>query len=65
MSDGNFNRALLPHTPYASGLKAGRSIMKMKALEAFATWLEQYQPDLSPAHRQEHLDHFRSLLPSS
>ena len=39
MSDGNFNRALLPHTPYASGLKAGKSMMKMKAIEALARWI--------------------------
>ena len=25
MSDGNFNRALLPSTPYASGVKAGKA----------------------------------------
>ena len=26
MSDGNFSRALLPHTPYASGMKTGKTI---------------------------------------
>ena len=35
MSDGNFNRALLPQTPYASGIKMGRQQMKAKAAEAF------------------------------
>ena len=26
MSDGNFNRSLLPHTPYHSGLQAGKAM---------------------------------------
>ena len=33
MSDGNFNRALLPHTPYASGLKMGKAQMRKRAVE--------------------------------
>lgn len=39
MSDGNFNRALLPSTPYASGIKAGRAQGKQWALQAFDEWL--------------------------
>ena len=42
MSDGNFNRALLPHTPYASGLKVGKAMMKMQAIKAFAEWFKGY-----------------------
>lgn len=41
MSDGNFNRNLLPYTPYQSGLKAGKSMARMKALEAFRIYLQE------------------------
>lgn len=33
MSDGNFNRQLLPANPYRSGLQVGRQQMRQKALE--------------------------------
>ena len=36
MSDGNFNRALLPHTPYESGLKMGKAMARKYAAEVFA-----------------------------
>lgn len=29
MSDGNFNRSLLPHTPYHSGLQAGKAMAQI------------------------------------
>ena len=64
MSDGNFNRALLPHTPYASGLKAGKSMMKMKAIEAFARWIGERSPELSAEQRHEQQEEFRKLLGS-
>ena len=32
MSDGNFNRSLLPHTPYHSGLQAGKAMARMQAI---------------------------------
>lgn len=41
MSDGNFNRNLLPYTPYQSGMKAGKAMARMKALEAFKIYLQQ------------------------
>ncbi|MBO4596262.1 MAG: hypothetical protein IKX93_05475 [Bacteroidaceae bacterium] len=41
MSDGNFNRSLLPHTQYGSGMRAGKSMARMKAIEAFEEWLRQ------------------------
>lgn len=47
MSDGNFNRALLPHTPYASGLKAGKAMARMRAVEVFTEWLREMHPELS------------------
>lgn len=47
MSDGNYNRSLLPHTPYHSGLQTGKAMTKMKASEAFRETLSQAIPDLS------------------
>lgn len=35
MSDGNFNRQLLPKTDLSSGLRAGKAQMKIKAEQAF------------------------------
>ena len=35
MSDGNFNRQLLPKTDLSSGLRAGKAQMRMKAELAF------------------------------
>ena len=35
MSDGNFNRQLLPKTDLSSGLRAGKAQMRQKAERAF------------------------------
>ncbi len=40
MSDGNYNRNLLPYHQYASGLRAGKAQMHTKALTAVRQWLE-------------------------
>ena len=47
MSDGNFNRALLPATPYRSGVRMGQQQAKTKAIEALRLALEQAEPSLS------------------
>lgn len=60
MSDGNFNRALLPHTPYASGMKAGKQIAKMKAVETFKEQLQKICPTLDDEtikHEAELFEH--------
>lgn len=62
MSDGNFNRALLPATPYASGLKAGKSMMKMKALEVFKQWMMENRPELTDAEMKAAVEEFRLKL---
>lgn len=41
MSDGNYNRNLLPYKPYESGLRAGRAQMREKALKAFENWMDE------------------------
>ena len=62
MSDGNFNRSLLPHTPYQSGLQAGKSMCRMHALDAFRDYLRTFHPDLDDTRFIEHLERFRQLL---
>jgi len=47
MSDGNFNRALLPSTPYRSGHKMGEQQMKAKAQAAFEAVIKEKFPTLS------------------
>lgn len=62
MSDGNFNRALLPHTPYQSGLQAGKRLCRMHAIEAFKDYLHTYRPDLDDSLVLEETERFRRLL---
>ena len=62
MSDGNVNRALLPHTPYASGMKMGQAMARAKAEQAFRKWLRADQPALSDAEVEAKLEAFRRLL---
>ena len=47
MSDGNFNRALLPSTPYRSGVKMGHQQAKSKAIKALDCALGKVEPPLT------------------
>ena len=60
MSDGNFNRALLPQTPYASGIKMGRQQMKTKAAEAFKDLLAERLFGLNAEEQADLLKDFLS-----
>lgn len=62
MSDGNFNRALLPQTPYASGIKMGRQQMKAKAAEAFKDLLAERLSGLNAEEQADLLKDFLSRL---
>ncbi len=62
MSDGNFNRALLPSTPYASGVKMGRQQMRVKAIAALAETLDSLLPQLSGERRKEIEEDFRARI---
>lgn len=59
MSDGNFNRALLPHTPYHSGLQTGRMQMRSRAEEALKALLEKHFPNTAPETMAEILKDFK------
>ncbi len=62
MSDGNFNRALLPHTPYQSGLKVGKAMARKAAIDAFKEYLLQHSPALTPEMQQQEAERFAQLL---
>ena len=62
MSDGNFNRALLPHTPYASGLKMGQTMARAKAEQAFDAWLRKDCPELTEEEVAKKRAAFKRLL---
>ena len=62
MSDGNFNRALLPSTPYRSGVKMGQQQMRARAVEAFKGWAKERFPSLTDEELGEMTDEFRRLL---
>ncbi|MCR4593068.1 MAG: hypothetical protein K5672_07945 [Bacteroidaceae bacterium] len=62
MSDGNFNRALLPSTPIASGIKMGRQQMKAKALIVFKDLIKEKFPTLTDKELQDIIKSFSSRL---
>ncbi|MCR5819702.1 MAG: hypothetical protein K6F94_01955 [Bacteroidaceae bacterium] len=62
MSDGNFNRSLLPHNPYSSGLHTGKALARMKAAEAFSEWLRNFNPSLSDEEIARQTTAFATLL---
>ena len=62
MSDGNFNRALLPQTPYASGVKMGQAMARAKAERAFREWLQAERPQLTDEQIDEKTQVFKRLL---
>lgn len=59
MSDGNFNRALLPSTPYRSGMKMGQQQMRGKAIEAFRNLIKERIPEMKEEELQELIEAFR------
>ena len=62
MSDGNFNRSLLPHTPYHSGLQAGKAMARMQAKETIKRNMATLQPDNTEEERKEQTEIFKKML---
>lgn len=46
MSDGNFNRSLLPKSELSTGIKSGKAQMRAKAEKAFDTVAERVLSDV-------------------
>ena len=62
MSDGNFNRKLIPSDQYQSGLRAGEARMRQRAIIAFRRWITEREPDMSPQQLQAEEQIFHKLL---
>jgi DNA-binding MarR family transcriptional regulator len=62
MSDGNFNRALLPKNELTAGLRAGKAQMRTRAERAFTQTIEQYLPHLTAQEREQLRESFMQLL---
>jgi len=62
MSDGNFNRALLPSTPFASGVVMGKKQMAAHATDVFKAFLKEKFPALTDEERKDLADDFSKRL---
>lgn len=64
MSDGNYNRNLLPYHHYRSGLSAGKIQMKKIAMECFAKWYDEKYPDATENTKQSDMKSFQGKIES-
>ena len=55
MSDGNYNRNLLPYHNYQSGVRAGKAQAKIKAIETLATLIEERLTMLSEEEKVKYI----------
>ena len=62
VSDGNFNRALLPHGGYASGVRAGEAAERIRAAKTLERLLAEVMPDMTDAERNAIVKRFKELL---
>lgn len=60
MSDGNYNRNLLPYKDYQSGFRAGKAQTRTRALEAFRRLMDRLP--LTEEQKREAIDEFRQGL---
>ena len=58
MSDGNFNRNLLPYKNYQSGLRAGKAQMKIRAIAAMKAVLGDFATRLDEVQQKRVLEKF-------
>lgn len=62
MSDGNFNRALLPKGELSAGLRAGKAQMRQRATEAFAKVLAECSIPIPEEEKERMRTQFVGLL---
>lgn len=62
MSDGNFNRQLLPKNELSAGLRAGKAQMRTRAEQAFAEVIKEAFPTLSDEERNRLHERFMLKL---
>ena len=62
MSDGNFNRSMLPSNSYQRGVRAGRSQMRIKAIQLVDELLKEELVNMDEEERAKFLQLFRQRL---
>lgn len=62
MSDGNFNRALLPSTPYRSGIKMGQQQLRAKADMVLPQMLKEKFPTMTDEELHNFMTEFRKRM---
>lgn len=62
MSDGNFNRNLLPYHNYTSGVRAGRTQTVQRAMQVLRELMEKRLPSLSREETENLLRDFHEKL---
>ena len=62
MSDGNFNRALLPHGGYASGVRAGQAAERKRSVVVLERLLEEKFPELKEEERLQVVRRFKEMI---
>ena len=62
MSDGNFNRALLPKHELSAGIRAGKAQMRTRAEQAFIKTVSELLPHLTSEQQQVLHDRFMQHL---
>lgn len=62
MSDGNFNRQLLPKTELSSGLRAGRAQMRIRAEQAFSAFLDEHMADADEDLKAKYKQEFHARM---
>ena len=53
MSDGNFNKALLPKSELSAGIRAGKAQMRTKAEKAFESVINDFFSDIETNRNEE------------
>lgn len=64
MSDGNFNRQLLPKNELSAGLRAGKAQMRTRAEQAFLQIIKDALPELNESKIAELHEQFMQKLRS-
>lgn len=62
MSDGNFNRALLPKNELTAGIRVGKAQMRTKAEQAFQETIEHFLPEMAEEAKREMKEDFMNRL---
>ena len=62
MSDGNFNRNLLPYHNYTSGVRAGRASALQRAMSILSYLLEEHGWGDNEIQREEFIQEFHKRM---